>query len=722
MLDRLHFHASKKVVPILQSEASECGLACIAMLNNYHGHHIDLRTLRQRFPISLKGASLSILMKVADRLQLTARAVRLEVEELQELKLPCILHWSLNHFVVLERVSGNTITICDPAHGRRKLRMSEVNECFTGVALELWPSPAFETNDPLPELKLNDLIGRLTGIRRSLTQVLILAGLLEIFGLLSPRLMQWTVDDVIVSADTDLLTTLIVGFGLLLVAQQFISVCRAWVLMYMSTNLSIQWRSNVFGHLLSLPTQYFERRHVGDVVSRFGSVDSIHQTLTSSFFAIALDGLMGLATLALMFLYSPQLAGVTVLAMLLYGVGRALWYRPLRLATQEQIVRAAKTQSHFLETVRGIRAIQLFQRRDERRSAWLSLLIAQVNSGLRTQKMQLVYQQFNALIFGAENLAVIWLGANMVMEGQFTVGMLVAYASYKSSFTSRSSNLIDKWFEVKLLYLQGQRLADIVMTAPDQATEDEGSERRSIEDGSIRLRGVEYRYAHGEPTVLNGITLDIQAGESVAIVGVSGCGKTTLLQLLLGILKPTQGEIVVGGVPLDQRGVMAARRATGTVMQDDVLFAGSIADNINFFDPNPDQALVEQCAHAASIHAEIIAMPMGYQTLVGDMGTVLSGGQKQRVLIARALYKKPQILILDEATSHMDVAGEARINAAIKALNITRVIVAHRPQTIASADRVIVLSNGRVIKDGPPSARDSAYAEPSPDMQLVEVA
>ncbi len=671
-LDALALRLGRRLPLVLQTEATECGLACLAMIAGYHGHHTGLMELRRRFSVSLKGISLKQLIQTAHRLGLGTRAVKLDLGDLGKLKLPCVLHWNFNHFVVLKAVDGRGAVLHDPAHGQRRLGLEEVSRSFTGVALELWPESGFEKQEAPPRIKLLGMLGKVTGLYRSLAQVLLLAGALEVFSLISPFFLQWTIDNVIVSEDRDLLSTLAIGFGLLLLMQQAVSGVRAWVMMHMSTLLGVQWQANVFSHLLRLPAQYFEKRHLGDVVSRFGAVNSIQQTLTAAFLSAVLDGLMTVATLGMMLLYSPPLAAIAIAAMSLYALGRWIWYRPLRNATEEQIVHAARQQSHFLETVRGIRPLKLFQRQDERRSVWLGLLVEQINAGLRTQKLQLFYQQLNGLLFGVENLLVIWLGATMVMDGQFSVGILMAFNAYKSQFDSRVGSLIDKFFELRMLQLQGERLADIVLQAPEVSHGDILPENLREREASIEIQGLRYRYAEQEPWVLDGLDLRIAGGESVAIVGPSGCGKSTLFNVLLGILPPVEGQIRMAGLDLAQLGLDGLRELVGTVLQDDVLFAGSLSDNISFFDPQPDMPWLLQCAQMAAIHDDIQAMPMGYNTLVGDMGTVLSGGQKQRVMLARALYKKPRILFLDEATSHLDVHCEQRVNAAIRALRITR--------------------------------------------------
>lgn len=700
LLDRLVFGLSSKLPLMLQTEAAECGLACLGMVAGFHGHRTDLATLRRQFSISLKGTTLVDLIQIASRMQLASRPLRLDMQHLRQLKVPCILHWNLNHFVVLKEVNARSVIIHDPGLGIRVLPIAEVSAAFTGVALELWPNPDFRPRDEKQRVSLRDLMGQVHGLGRSLGQVLLLALCLEVFTVVSPFFLQWIVDNVIVSGDRDLLVTLALGFGLLALMQQAVAWSRSWVLIYLGTTLNVQWRANILTHMLRLPVQYYEKRHVGDVVSRVGAVDQIQHTLTTSFLEAMLDGAMTIVIVTMMLVYSPMLSSIALLAMLLYAIGRWIGYRPLHNATEEQIVHAAKQQSHLLETIRGVKVIKLFQRQEERRSSWLTLLIDQINADLRTQKLQLLFKTLNGVLFGLENIIVLWLGAKLVLDGHFTVGVLLAFIAYKTQFATRVAALIDKGVDIKMLQLYGERLADIVLTAPEPTMSAGLSGEEDLLEPTIEIRGLRYRYSDSEPYVLNGVDLKIAAGESVAIVGPSGCGKSTLLNVLLGILPPSGGDVFIGGVNMRTLGPDSVRRMIGTVLQDDVLFAGSIAENISFFAATPDREWIAECARMASVSTEIEGMPMGYNTMVGDMGTVMSGGQKQRVLLARALYRRPKILLLDEATSHLDVKREQDVNEAIGALQITRIIIAHRPETIASAGRVIELRDG-MVNTGP---------------------
>jgi ATP-binding cassette subfamily B protein RaxB len=665
------------------------------MVAGAHGLDTDLPTLRRRFSLSLKGVTLADMVRMAEAMQLNSRALRAELDELPQVELPCVLHWDLNHFVVLVSLRGGVALIHDPARGMRRVRKEELSRHFTGVVLELLPAPGFVVAQERRRFSVRQLLGPVSGLKRAIAQILMLALALEIFVLLSPFFMQWVVDGVMPSADRDLLVTLSVGFGLLVLIQVATAAARSWAVLVLSASLNLQWMVNVFAHLLRLPVAWFEKRHAGDIWSRFGAVQQIQKTLTTSFIEAVLDGLLVGLTLVMMAIYSVTLTALALGAVALYALQRWAFYRPLAAATEEALVFEARQSTHFLESLHGVQAIKLFNAVGDRQSRFASLVVDTMNAQVAARRLDLMSSVMQRLVFGLERVLVIGIGASLVLDGRLSVGMLFAFFAYQETFATRVSGLIDKAVEIKMLRLQGERLADIVLTAPEPDTE-----RPSQDIGAgIELRDVSFAYADGEPEVLQRINLKIEPGESVAIVGPSGCGKTTLLKVILGIHPPTGGEILCGGVPMDRLGLRAWRDQVGVVMQDEALFSGSIIDNISFFSPQADLAWVEQCARVASVHDEIEAMPMGYHTLIGDMGAALSGGQKQRILLARALYKRPKVLLLDEATSSLDVERERTVNQAVRQLALTRVIVAHRPETIASANRVIALSEGRVAQD-----------------------
>ncbi len=691
------------IKPIIQSEVAECGLASLAMVSAYHGKAVNLANLRRCFSFSLKGAKLNQLIRIAQQLGLGTRPLRLDIEDLSQLKLPCVLHWDLNHFVVLSKVGKGKVTILDPAIGERRLGFEAVSRHFTGIALELTPTADFKPQKAAPSVSIRQLTGRVTGLWRALGLILLLSLALQVFVLLGPFFLQWIVDQVLVSADRDLLTVLALGFALVLLLRVAIGLLRGWAVVYLSTRLGLQWMGNVFAHLLKLPLDFFEKRHLGDVVSRMGSVQAIQRTLTTSFVEALIDGLMAVVTFAMMMIYSWKLALITLLAVGLYLGLRALSFRPVRDGTEQQLVAGAKQQSHLLESIRGMQSVKVAGVEQQRESGYANLMNDTVNRDVWLAKLGLGFNTANGLVFGIERIAVIWVAALLVLQNVFSVGMLIAYLAYKDQFSGRIGALIDKWIEFRMLRLHGERLADIVLTPPEEEAA-QAFEASAPASTRIDVRGLSFRYADGEPWVLKDCEFTVEEGEAVAIVGASGCGKTTLVKLLLGLLKPTEGSISVGGHEVARLGAHNYRGIVGAVMQDDQLFAGSVSDNIAFGENGFDPERVEAAARLAAVHDEIAAMPMGYHSLIGDMGTTLSGGQKQRVILARALYREPRLLFLDEATSHLDVERERIVNDAVRTLRLTKVIIAHRPETIASADRVLVMHGGRIVQEVRPQA------------------
>ena len=702
--------------PIFQSEASECALACLAMILGFHNASLSLRELRQRFPLSLKGANLARLIDVASKLGFVGRPLKLELKDLPRLKTPCILHWDLNHFVVLAKAGRFRATILDPAFGKRKLDYSEVSKYFTGIALELEPGHDFRPVKSEPAVSVRQLTGPIRGLWQALALILLISLALQAFMVLGPLYLQWVVDQVLVSGNRELLTVVGIGFGLLVLLRVGTHLLRGLIVVFLSNRLVFQWMGNVFGHLLRLPLDFYEKRHLGDVVSRMESVRAIQRTLTTSFVEAVIDGLMTIVTLFMMLLYSWKLAMVTMLAVVLYLGLRWGSFRAMREGTEKQLVAAADMQTHLFESIRGIQSVKLAGREDMRRAGYSNRMNETLNQEAWLGKLGVGFTSANQLIFGIERVAVIWIGALLALQNIFSVGMLMAYLAYKDQFSQRVGGLIDKWIEFRMLRLHGERLADIVMMPPESDWE-HPYETVPPADTGIGIRNLSFRYADGEPWVLKDCSFSVAAGESIAIIGASGCGKSTLVKLMLGLLEPTRGEIEVGGMDIRKLGARNFRRTVGAVMQDDQLFAGSVMDNIAFGEDGADFKRVERAARLAAIHDEITAMPMGYHSLIGDMGTTLSGGQKQRVILARALYREPEILFLDEATSHLDLSRERLVNEAVRNLELTKVIIAHRPETIASADRVLVLEEGRIAQElRPDQFRPARPAQPPPQL------
>jgi ATP-binding cassette subfamily B protein RaxB len=694
---------------ILQSEASECGLASIAMIADFYGKRLGLGEIRRRFPLSLKGAKLGQLIRIGQQLGMSSRPLRLDMEQLDELKLPCILHWDLNHYVVLAKVSRSNITVLDPAIGRRVLSRCEASEHFTGVALEFGLTDDFRSEARPASISMRQLTGRIDGLLRSLALILVLSLALQVFVVLAPFFTQWVVDQALVSADRDLLTVLGISFALATLLQVAIGMLRGWSVIYVSSTLGLKWTTNVIAHLLRLPLDFFEKRHLGDITSRVSSVQSIQRTLTTSFVEALIDGLMALVTLCVMILYSWKLAVVTLAAVTLYATIRVVIYRPVRDRTERHLVAGAKQQSHLLESIRGMQSLKIANQESLRQATYENLMAGTVNEEVRLSKINLGFNGVSQMIFGVERVAVIWIGALLAMSNVFSVGMLIAYLAYKDQFALRMAGLIDKAVEFRMLRLHGERLADIVLSEPDDGAA--VLEREPPVGAFIEVKDLSFRYAEAEPWIIRGCSFRVDEGEAIAIIGASGCGKSTLIKIMLGLLRPSEGTVCIGGVDIQKHGPRSVRSIVGAVMQDDQLFAGSIAENIAGFDSGFDQDKVEEAARLAAVHDDVAGMAMGYHGLIGDMGNSLSGGQKQRVILARALFRKPKILFLDEATSHLDVMRERLVNEAVRGMSLTKVIVAHRPETINSADRVLVMDHGKIIQEIRPEGGSRRVAE-----------
>jgi ATP-binding cassette subfamily B protein RaxB len=696
--ERLNFGFSRKLPVLRQTEAAECGLVCLAMVASFHGLRTDPAALRARHATSSSGLTLSSIMKMASPLGLSARAVRLDLADLDKLRLPAVLHWNLDHFVVLRQINRKGLRLHDPAVGERLVPWAEVDKTFSGVALELWPSTEFAKGDERRHISLFDVTGRINGAVGYLLNLVAIGVLLELLAILVPFFTQWAMDNVVALGDADLLTLLAVGMTIVLLLQLVFTTFRGWFITYTSSTFSLQWKNSVLAHLVRLPLAWFQARHLGDIVSKFHATDAISGALNTMFVESMFDGVMSFVTLGLMAAYSWKLCLIAAAIMAVYGAFRALQVLPYRRALEEGIIAGARLDSHLMETVRGVRTIKLFLQEDSRRTEWLSLAVDATNATVRTQRLKLLYRAANGLLGSLERVLIFWLGMKAVIDHQMTLGAITAFIAYKDQFYGRVTNLIDNFIELRLLGTQVDRLGDIVLTATEHRESATQGERSGAMTWSVECVDLRFRYGEFEPMLLDGLNLKIAPGESVAIVGPSGCGKTTLINMILGLMAPTGGQVLFGGHPIDRLGPTVVRQHVAAVTQDDILFAGSIAENIAAFESAIDMERVFRCAELACVHEDVERMPMGYNTLVGDVGSSLSGGQKQRIHIARALYRKPRVLVMDEATSHLDVATETRVSRHIASLGITRIIVAHRPQTISSADRVVRFDRGRSVE------------------------
>jgi len=435
LANSLHFGFRHKVPQIIQTEAAECGLACLAMVCGYHGKHVDLQSLRQRFGISSRGATLRTLMDIATSVELKSRALKLDIDELNALKTPCILHWDLNHFVVLVAVKQGKVIIHDPAFGQRSLGIREVSEHFTGVALELWPDSGFTSEKPRVRLNLRKMMGNVSGLIPALTKIFCLSLMIESVNLLLPVGMQLVMDHVIPAKDPDLLTLICLGLLFFIIFRTGVSMLRAWTSLVMSTLIDVQWKARLFDHLLKLPLDYFEKRKLGDIQSRFTSLDTLRTTLTTNVVNSIIDGIMSLGLIVMMVLYGGWLIWVILGFTAIYVIFRLSTYNAYRQVSEEQIVKSARAGSHFMETLYGISTLKALGLSKTRANFWLNMNIDNANATVRKTKFEMMFTGGNTLIATLDQVALLWLGASQVIDGHMTLGMFVAFNTYRGQFS-----------------------------------------------------------------------------------------------------------------------------------------------------------------------------------------------------------------------------------------------------------------------------------------------
>jgi ATP-binding cassette, subfamily B, bacterial CvaB/MchF/RaxB len=689
---------------IQQGESSECALACLAMVAGYHGYQTDLVSLRQRYGMSLKGATLKQVMQVAEDIGFNARPLRGEIEDLPHLSLPAILHWNLNHFVVLtkitESLSGKRYHILDPARDRLVYSREELSRHFTGVALDLMKSESFKPKIERRDLRITQLWSSMHGFWQTIRQVVLLSLILQFVILVGPFFLQISIDTVFPSFDRDLLLILALGFGGLAFINFMASWLRSLLLVTFGNSLSYQIVVNLFRHMVRLPLSYFEKRHVGDIISRFGSTQPISQILSQGIIAAFIDGIMAILTMVMMFVYAPLLALVAVSALSLYIAIQMAFLQSMKLSNLNVITAMAKENSVFIETVRGISSIKAFGQEGNRQRLWQKAKAEAINANIKLGRLSAGFEAIGQLVLALEKIVFVYVAIRLALDAKLTVGMIFAFQAYKGNFLDAGMRITQSAMDYSLIKIHLTRIADIALSKQEGEGKDVKHGTISYDQG-IAVKKLHFRYGVGEPEVLRGVTFRIEPGEMVALVGPSGGGKTTLMKLMMGLFDPTHGQVFVGDTPLSALDHRAYRRNIGSVAQDDMLYAGSLAENIAFFDPEIDMEQVEHVSKIACIHEDIRQMPLGYDTLVGDMGSVLSGGQKQRVLLARALYGKPKILFVDEGTAHLDPEVEDRLLANLAQLDITRITIAHRSKAVETAERTLLVMNGSVHVVGP---------------------
>ena len=701
-LNTLPFSGLAPMRVVFQSEAAECGLACMAMILSFHGKQVDLRGLRAQSGASLKGSKLSDLIDLASSMGLNNNPVRVEMSDLARLETPALLHWDMNHYVVLEKATSKKITILDPALGRRQLPLGDASKHVTGVAVEFRPNVDFKKESQIRRLRWRDLIRGAVGLKKHLLVVFALALIANLINLIAPQFIQYVIDVSIANRDADGLFLLALGFSIVLAFALCVSMFQSFAVLNLKTSLLFQFRQSIFRHLLFLPSKYFETRSVGDIVSRIDSYDRIQDVMSVDAINAAIQGLFAVVIGILIFLYSWKIFILVVVYFAINLLIGLVFYPHQRLRAMEAVVAQAAAESKTIENIRGNQSIKALGIENQALNNWVIAQADAVNADLASTKLNIWQGVPTGLLDIVDRIAIPAFALFLVIEGELTLGMFYAVNAYKSQFTGVLNTLVDVAFKVAYSGIHLDRLADIVLERPERPISYlNGSEQRARKDAApltnvnkIDLAAGSFRYAENDPWIFENVDLSLEKGKRISLIGPSGSGKTTLLKVLSSMLTLSRGTLRVNGEKLSAENLSAYRRRIGMVMQNDSLFAGSIAHNVALSDEHTDLQRVAEVCQIADIHDEIIMMPMQYETLIGDMGSALSTGQRQRIILARALYSNPDFLFLDEGTAHLDPGSELRILQRLEDMDVGIIFSVHNKAALQFSHSAYIVDGG----------------------------
>jgi len=677
-----------RVPVVLQAEQAECGLASLAMIAACFGQKLDIAALRTRYAILNSGPTLRSILALANAIGLRGRPVRLGLAELRRLSLPAILHWEFDHFVVMTRYRRRGIVVHDPAIGRRFIAGSKLGDAFTGVAVEFSPASDFASGTAARVPLLRSLTNSFQGLAGFLGVMLGLLLITQLLALAPPVATQLLIDEVVLGQDRRWLYQVLAGVGLIMVTTFLIDGLRRWIALFSGTRLAADSTTAVVEHLLHLPIETVVVRPVGDLLSRVESLKPIRTALTESCLNGVVQLVIVVTTLGVMGFYSPVLMLLSAAALLISICLHGVLLPRSRALNLEAVVSSAQASNSLIESLRSYRAVQALGLDAQRLAHWQRHFLTSTNAAAQQGKLRIAESMGQGVLGTSEYLLFLGIGIGGVVDKQITLGILFAFLSLRGRLNAAAAQLISVVRELFLLRSHIERVGELVMEPPQQPAP-VAAIRRKI-DGSLECNEICYQYP-GREHLLVRFNCLIGAGESVVVSGPSGIGKSTLLHILSAGLRPTGGSVLVDGVEAELWDIRVLRRQFGVVLQQDRLFQGSIADNISCFDPMPDLGRIREAACLAAVWQDIQALPMTAHTQVADGGAALSGGQIQRILIARALYRNPRVLFLDEATSHLDGATERRVLDNLGTLDMTIISVAHRNNALAKGGRVIRL-------------------------------
>ena len=691
----------QKRVPVLQQiSVVECGAACLAMLLSYYGRQTTISEIREQCGVGRDGLTALSIVKAARTYGMRVRALSLQQEnDFRFVPLPAIIHWEFNHFVVVERWSPKQVEIIDPAVGRRRLTAAAFDESFTGVVITMEPGPQFARGNHASQLTLatyaRDYVRQAPG---ALVQVLGTSLLLQLLGLVFPLLSAVAINQLIPGKLVNALQLFGIGMVMLVLALVVTRLLRAFILLYVQSRVDIALMFNFLDHLFSLPQRFFLQRSTGDILARVGSNSVIRDTVSNQLFSTVLDGSFVLIYFFILLSQSPLFAAVVITIGAVQAILLLCTGKPLKELNQRELAAIGKSQGYITEVLAGIKTLKSAGAEYRALERWSNLFFEQMNISVRRIYITSIIDTMMSALAVAAPLALLWLGTLQVINGSMQIGTMIALNALGSSILGPLSSLIVSGRQIQLVQSHMERLADVIEAEPEQDLQQTVPPPKL--SGHIMLRNVSFQYDPQSPMVLHNINVDIKPGQKVALVGRTGSGKSTFGSLLLGLSTPTKGEIRYDDIPLQKLNYQGVRSQFGVVMQEADLFSGSVRENITLNDPTLSMEQVIKAAQIAAIHEDIMQMPMEYETMVSEGGNALSGGQRQRLAIARAVANGPVIILLDEATSSLDVMTEKAVEQHLNTLACTQIIIAHRLSTIRNADVILVLNEGKIIEQG----------------------